>query len=628
MFGLLESIGAFITEKRNAAYLARIEKRLNPCVQALDELGIHATHYKKVLLKSMKIEGLLRNNPAFVAYVLEQETQARQDLEAARAMVEDAAAQYESLRAYAMSVGKQVRLTKNDQMIQDHINLCHILSSSGLENAGNGRSLQWRLDNLNAVKTSLSNLESMARAYPRSAPYAPPSKSPTPPLFEVGPRSLFTLLESCLPSPTALHKCHVDAVEASSAYRMWSHCRRFRFLSAEAKALLEEIEGLDVKRHALSCGEYHRLFRLVNRMEDEAAASLAALGRLDFGGVTIVHEDWLEFALAGRGVQAHPAVLPGLLTVTGTPEGAQVHVAGNRLGALPVENVLLAPGAHEVRVTARNHPDKMEVVQIIAGKKTVLRVELKQSWRDSIAGMEFIYVEPGEFLMGAASHDGFDSELDLAMALGLEFDDIRVFGCGMLAHVVRITRGFYLGRYPVTQSQWKKIMGGNPSEFEGEDNPVENVSWNDAREFIRKLNALEGSAKYRLPTEAEWEYAAGGGNRSQGYEYAGSDRVEDVACYKDNSGGRTRPVGTGAPNELGLYDMSGNVREWVQDWFDAFYYRKSPSVDPPGPDEGSARVVRGGAWNDEPEYVRVTFRNRHNPKSWNSALGFRLLREL
>ena len=186
----------------------------------------------------------------------------------------------------------------------------------------------------------------------------------------------------------------------------------------------------------------------------------------------------------------------------------------------------------------------------------------------------------------------------------------------------RVTLSDYrLGKYEVTQEEWKAVMGSNPSFFKGDNLPVERVSWNDCQAFIRKLNALTGLC-FRLPTEAEWEYAARGGNRSEGYKYSGSNHIGDVAWYDANSGGNTHPVGKKLPNELGLYDMSGNVYEWCSDWYGA--YSSSSSSNPTGPDRGSYRVFRGGNWYGGAGCCRVSNRHSGTPASSNSHFGFRL----
>lgn len=185
---------------------------------------------------------------------------------------------------------------------------------------------------------------------------------------------------------------------------------------------------------------------------------------------------------------------------------------------------------------------------------------------------------------------------------------------------------FYLGKTEVTQAQWQAVMGSNPSSFNNCDQcPVESVSWDDAQEFIKKLNAKTGKT-YRLPTEAEWEYAARGG-KSATYTYAGSNTVDEVAWYSSNSGYKTHPVGEKKANELGLYDMSGNVWEWCQDWYADDYYAKSPSSNPPGPTTGSLRVIRGGSWNVNPAYLRVAFRGYGTPDRRDDGIGFRLARQ-
>jgi len=191
-------------------------------------------------------------------------------------------------------------------------------------------------------------------------------------------------------------------------------------------------------------------------------------------------------------------------------------------------------------------------------------------------------------------------------------------------HNVTIS-SFLIGRYPITQVQWKQVMGKNPSEFKGDSLPVENVSWNDVQSFIKKLNSKSGK-KYRLPTEAEWEYAARGGVKSKGLVYAGSNNIDDVAWYTLNSDDKTQTVGTKRPNELGIYDMSGNVWEWVNDRFGE--YSGASETDPKGPSFGSTRVNRGGSWDDDARLIRVTSRGDNTPESRFNSLGFRLVRDI
>ena len=224
-------------------------------------------------------------------------------------------------------------------------------------------------------------------------------------------------------------------------------------------------------------------------------------------------------------------------------------------------------------------------------------------------GMELVLIPAGEFKMGSPSGEEgrFDSEGPV--------------------HTVKIEKAYYLGKYEVTQAQWREVMGSSPSYFKGDDLPVEKVSWNDAQEFVRKLNEMEGTDKYRLPSEAEWEYAARAGTTTR-YSFGNDESdLSDYAWYKGNSGSKTHPVGKKKPNAWGLYDMHGNVWEWVQDWCHSNYDG--------APTDGSAweigsssnRVFRGGSWYGFARICRPAFRNNRDPGHRDSDLGFRLLQE-
>ena len=222
--------------------------------------------------------------------------------------------------------------------------------------------------------------------------------------------------------------------------------------------------------------------------------------------------------------------------------------------------------------------------------------------KSPIAGMEFVRVPAGEFLMGSTSEEADSDEQPVTR--------------------VRISRAFELGKHEVTQAEWEAVMGSNPSSFDecGGDCPVERVSWDDVQEFIGRLNTLEGEARYRLPTEAEWEYAARAGTGGDRY---GED-LDAIAWHRGNSGGGTHPVGQKAPNAWGLHDMLGNVWEWVQDWYGP--YPGGSVTDPQGPAAGSARVSRGGSWLSGARNCRASIRDGITPGIRDFNLGFRLLR--
>ena len=214
-----------------------------------------------------------------------------------------------------------------------------------------------------------------------------------------------------------------------------------------------------------------------------------------------------------------------------------------------------------------------------------------------------VLVEGGSFTMGVRSDK--DKEVEVGEAT---------------PHSVTLS-DFHLCKYEVTQKLWTAVMGENPSEFQGDDLPVENVSWGDCYDFISKLNELTGK-NYRLPTEAEWEYACRGGKHSKGYYYSGSDDPDKVAWTEENSGEKTHPVGQKQPNELGLYDMNGNVWEWCNDFYD--YYENCPQTNPVGPSEGMLRVSRGGSWIHNTSYCQPTLRNSAKAGFCINCNGLRL----
>lgn len=234
------------------------------------------------------------------------------------------------------------------------------------------------------------------------------------------------------------------------------------------------------------------------------------------------------------------------------------------------------------------------------GTKTVKKCKVK--------GVEFsmVKVEGGTFTMGATKDQGSNNSNQRP------------------THKVSLST-YYIGETEVTQELWQAVMGNNPSKFKGAKLPVENVSWNDCQQFINKLNKLTGR-RFRLPTEAEWEFAARGGNASKGYKFAGSNNPDNVAWHQGNSNNTTHNVGTKKANELGIYDMSGNVWEWCQDWFGS--YSSSAQTNPKGPSSGTDHLNRGGAWCHESKFAPVFFRGSSGkPDRKVDNLGFRLVLE-
>jgi len=227
-------------------------------------------------------------------------------------------------------------------------------------------------------------------------------------------------------------------------------------------------------------------------------------------------------------------------------------------------------------------------------------------------GVEFVKIPSGRFFMGAqAGEDGSSKEKP--------------------RHQVIISRPFYLGKYEVTQEQWLAVMGSShPDNFPSPDRPVDEVSWNDAQTFLQHLNVLEPGAVYRLPTEAEWEYAARAGSETA---YCFGDdpqdgRLAEYAWYEENAAKQTRPVGKLQANAWGLHDMYGNVIEWVQDFYDKNYYAVSPHKDPQGPAAGKKRVVRGGSWIHQAYSCRSAYRGYFSADYTDSDFGFRIVKEI
>lgn len=237
----------------------------------------------------------------------------------------------------------------------------------------------------------------------------------------------------------------------------------------------------------------------------------------------------------------------------------------------------------------------------ILAEKPLINKRLESTYVNAI-GMTFVLIEPDKFMMGSN----------------------RGYGDTEPVHEVEIKEPFYLGKFLVTQAQWEAVMGDNPSFFRGPRFPVESISWNETQDFLEKItNANE---KYRLPTEAEWEYACRAGSTTE-YSFGDDpDLISEYGWHKGNSPYETKPVGQLKPNSWGLYDMHGNVWEWVYDWYGKDYYSESPSTDPQGPETGSFRVIRGGAWKNNAGILRSATRSNDSPDDSFKHLGFRAVK--
>ena len=319
------------------------------------------------------------------------------------------------------------------------------------------------------------------------------------------------------------------------------------------------------------------------------------------------------------------SAIQGNLSVNFKPFGSDVYVDGVKVGQSPrVFNGVLV-GNHNVEIRKSGYSTSRQTVMISEGQTASISGSLTSSTSSSSANtlsssgsslsgnaltipvkngisIEMVKVEAGSFNMGATPEMQAPYEVEKPV------------------HRVTLTNNYYIGKYEVTQALWKIVMGSNPSGFKGDNLPVEIVSWNKCQDFISKLNAMTGK-RFRLPSEAEWEYAARGGNKSRGYQYSGSNTIGDVAWYYGNSSS-THAVGTKQPNELGIYDMTGNVSEWCQDWYDS--YSSSPQTNPTGAASGSSRVFRGGSWYFSARDCRTSYRDCITTDYRDGNLGLRL----
>ena len=301
----------------------------------------------------------------------------------------------------------------------------------------------------------------------------------------------------------------------------------------------------------------------------------------------------------------------GSLMVDYEPVDADVYLDNRLLGKSPNVFTNIQTGKHSIKISKAGYADYSGSVTIEENRQASVRGSLSKS--SSISGtvvpitvngvtFNMIRVDGGTFTMGATSEmtNPLDGEKP--------------------THQVTLS-SYYIGETEVTQSLWQAVMGSNPSYFKGNNLPVECVSWDACQNFIKKLNEMTGRT-FRLPTEAEWEFAARGGNKSKHTRYSGSKDIDDVAWYDGNSGNKTHPVKTKKANELGIYDMSGNVWEWCQDYYGS--YSSTSQTNPTGPDSGSDRVNRGGGWYYYAGDCRSSYRGYSTPGG-GSYLGLRLV---
>ena len=322
--------------------------------------------------------------------------------------------------------------------------------------------------------------------------------------------------------------------------------------------------------------------------------------------------------------QTESITLPALQQIFGSmmvdyePVDADVYLDNNLIGKSPNVFTNIAAGKHTIKIIKDGYSDYTGSVTIQENQQASISGSLTKnsvvsSSPSSISGtlvpitvngvtFNMIKVDGGTFTMGATSE-----------MTNPDNDENPT-------HQVTLS-SYYIGETEVTQALWKAVMRKNPSNIKGDNLPVENVSWEDCQTFIGKLNGLTGK-RFRLPTEAEWEYAARGGNRSNHTQYSGGSMIDDVARYGGNSGDKTHSVKTKRPNELGLYDMSGNVWEWCQDWYGN--YSSNAQTNPTGPDSGSYRVNRGGSLYNDGRICRSSNRDYYSPGYRYSILGFRL----
>ena len=300
---------------------------------------------------------------------------------------------------------------------------------------------------------------------------------------------------------------------------------------------------------------------------------------------------------------------------------AVVYVDGNKQKGVAPMDVFVSEGVHEIKVVSNKYTD------CIFEQSLVIRAFEEKGIYTKL--YELVEFEKEKERVKMTSEE---IKNNMVLVKGGAFDMGSNEGDGDEKPIHRVTVGdFYMGATEVTQIQWKTVMGNNPSRFKGNNLPVESVSWNEVQKFIKKLNKQSGE-NYRLPTEAEWEYASRGISAGEDHKWSGTStesELTDYAWYYENWDGNYsgREVGTKLPNGNGLYDMSGNVWEWCSDWYSSNYYSSSPQNDPQGPGSGSGRVIRGGSYFNGADLLRCANRDDDFSGSTNFDVGFRISRD-
>ena len=311
-------------------------------------------------------------------------------------------------------------------------------------------------------------------------------------------------------------------------------------------------------------------------------------------------------------IDMFPEIATGFLQISVVPFNTKVDITGEygehftSNGIFPLKEIEV--GKYQITATAEGYHQEIDTIVVSKNEKVNHQIKLKLQGADpftTFAGIEMVYVKGGTFKMGCSSDIGICGE-----------DELPV-------HEVTVN-DFFISKHEITQDQWYKLIKESPSKNRNCDNcPVEKVTWGDIQLFLEKLREETGH-NFRLPTEAEWEYAARGGNKSRNHIYSGSNDVTKVAWHSGNAGNKTHEVGLKDPNELGLHDMSGNVWEWCADWYSNTIYSEGNNNDPRGPENGTDKVLRGGSYFSNSRYSSVSNRDKCLPDKTYKDYGFRI----